>query len=75
MATVLKLRKIGNSVGFSFPSEELARLNLSAGDEVFLISETDGVRVQAYDPDFEKKVRVYEAGAKQYRNALRELAK
>ena len=75
MAISLKLRKIGNSVGFTLPSEELARLSLAAGDEVFLISEPDGVRIEAYDPEFAKKMRVYEAGAKQYRNALRELAK
>lgn len=75
MATVLKLRKIGNSVGFTLPSEELARLNLGAGDEVFLVPEADGLRIEAYDPDFAKKMRVFEAGAKQYRNALRELAK
>jgi len=75
MTVALKLRKIGNSVGFTLPSDELARLKLAAGDEVFLISEPDGIRVQAYDPDFAKKMRVYEVGAKQYRNALRELAK
>ncbi len=75
MAIVLKLRKIGNSVGFTVPSEELARLNLGAGDEVYLTPERDGMRIEAYDPDFAKKLRVYEAGAKQYRNALRELAK
>lgn len=74
MATSLKLRKIGNSVGITIPSEVLARLHLKAGDEVFLVREKDGFSVQAYDPDFAKKVRIYEAGAKQYRNALRKLA-
>jgi putative addiction module antidote len=75
MAATLELRKIGNSEGFTLPSEELARLKLGAGDEVFLISEPDGLRIESYDPEFAKEVRVYEAGAKQYRNALRELAR
>lgn len=75
MATVLKLRKIGNSVGITVPAEELSRLNLAAGDEVYLVREADGLRIEVYDPEFARKVRVFEAGAKQFRNALSELSR
>ena len=75
MVSVLKLRKIGNSVGLTIPSEELARLNLGAGDEVYLTAEQDGVRIQAYNPDFAEQMEAYEVGARQYRNTLRELSK
>ena len=75
MAVVLKLRKIDNSVGFTLPREELTRLNLDVGDEVFLVPEDGGLRIEVYDPEFAKKVKVMRAGAKQYRNALRELGR
>jgi len=73
--TTLKLTKIGNSVGAIFPREVLARLNVAAGDVVYLTETPDGLRVTPYDPDFATHMNAAEAVMKKRRAVLRELAK
>ena len=73
--TVLKLTKIGNSVGAIFPKEVLARMHVDAGDIVYLTETADGVRVTPYDPDFATQMQVAEGVMKKRRAVLRELAK
>ena len=75
MAAKLKVRKIGSSQGVIIPKEELARLRVSEGDELYMVSDADGLRLQPYDPEFEEQMEAYESVARQYRNAFRELAK
>lgn len=75
MTAVLKVRKIGSSHGVIIPKEELNRLRVSEGDALYMVAESDGLWLQPYDPDFEEQMEAYESFAKQYRNALRELAK
>lgn len=72
---MLKLTKIGNSVGVVLPKDVLARLNVDAGDVVYLTDSPDGVRVTPYNPDFERQMAVAEKVMKKRRSALRELAK
>jgi putative addiction module antidote len=71
----LTVRKIGNSLGVILPQETLAALKLGEGDSLILTESPDGYRVNAYDPEFERKMAIVEEGMRQYRNALRELAK
>lgn len=74
--TSVKIRQIGNSLGVVLPKETLARLNVQAGDTLFLIEAADGsVRITPYDPAFENQMKAAREGMAQYRNALRELAK
>lgn len=73
--TKLKVRKIGNSLGVILPVEELKRLNVGEGDELHVVETKDGVELTAYDPDFDEAMAVFEEGRKNYRNALRRLAK
>ena len=73
--TVLKLTKIGNSVGAIFPREVLARMHVDAGDVVYLTETPDGVRVTPYDPEFAQQMEVAERIMKKRRAVLRELAK
>ncbi len=73
--TTLKLTKIGNSVGAIFPKEVLARMNVDAGDIVYLTEAPDGVRVTPYNPDFAAHMKVAERVMKKRRAVLRELAK
>ncbi len=74
MAKKIVLRQMGGSIGATIPKEIAERFHLTKGDEVFL-SETDkGILITPYDPNFEKAMAVYEKGAKEYRNALRELS-
>jgi putative addiction module antidote len=70
----ITVRKIGNSLGVILPAEAAATLGVVEGDRLFLTEAPDGLRVTAYDPEFERKMRVAENGMRRYRNALRELA-
>ena len=49
----IKLRKIGNSLGSTFPKEVLDRLGLKEGDKMHLVVTADGIKLVPYDPNFE----------------------
>ena len=69
------VRKIGNSLGVILPAEATTSLRVLEGDKLFLTDSPDGYRITAYDPDFAAQVEVASEGMRQYRRALRELAK
>lgn len=69
------IRQIGNSLGTTFPKEMLDRMHLGEGDKVYIIETSQGLLVTPYDPGFAEAMEVYQEGAANYRNALRELAK
>lgn len=72
----LEIKKIGNSTGIILPKELLARLKLDQGDWVYVSEAADGgVKLNRYDPNFEKGMDIAEKAIKTYRNALAELAK
>jgi putative addiction module antidote len=73
--TTRKLTKIGNSLGFTLPKEQLARLGLSEGDAVYVSETRDGLLLSPYDPEFEQQTKAAESVLRRYRNAFRELAK
>ncbi len=73
--TKLKVRRIGNSLGAILPGELLTRLRVGEGDEVFAVEVEGGVKLTAFDPDFDAAVSAFEEGRRKYRNALRKLAK
>ena len=70
----IKLRKVGNSIGTTFPKEILDKFNLREGDTLSLIVMEDGIKLMTYDPNFAKVMEAYKQGASQYRNAMRQLA-
>lgn len=70
----LKVRRIGNSLGAILPTDVLKHLRVGEGDEIFVIEEKDGVKLTAYDPDFDDALAAFEAGRRKYRDALRKLA-
>ncbi|WP_375494037.1 AbrB/MazE/SpoVT family DNA-binding domain-containing protein [uncultured Nostoc sp.] len=70
----IKLRKIGNSLGITFPKEVLDKFSLGEGDILTLMVMEDGIKLMVYDPNFDQVMEVYKQGASQYRNALRQLA-
>ncbi|WP_197076421.1 AbrB/MazE/SpoVT family DNA-binding domain-containing protein [Luteimonas sp. FCS-9] len=72
---MLKLTRIGNSVGVVLPKDILSRLNLEAGDALYLSESPDGYRLSPYDPEFERQMEVARKVMKRRRAALRELAK
>ena len=75
MVAVMKLRKIGGSLGVIIPKDELARLRVEEGDDLYGIPYEGGLQIQPFDPSFERKLKAFEHTRKRYRNALRELAK
>ncbi|MFP5345037.1 MAG: AbrB/MazE/SpoVT family DNA-binding domain-containing protein [Gammaproteobacteria bacterium] len=71
----LKITTIGNSAGVILPKEALAKLHTEKGDQVFLVETPNGYEITAYDPDFERQMKLGKQVMRRYRNALRELAK
>jgi len=70
-----KIVKIGNSHGLILPKDVLARLNVSAGDNLFLIEGPGGYRLTPYDSEFEEQMAIAKDIMKRDRDILRELAK
>ena len=75
MATTLKLRKIGNSVGVVLPKEVLAALDAKEGDEVSITETPNGIQLNKPDTEFEEHMKLVEDIMKRYPNTLRALAK
>jgi putative addiction module antidote len=79
MVLELKLRKVGNSMGFVLPKEAMAKLNLQEGDSICLTDAPDGgLRMTAVSEGYEAFVEQMHAAEnviRRYRNTLRELAK
>ncbi|MEE3716529.1 AbrB/MazE/SpoVT family DNA-binding domain-containing protein [Tumidithrix elongata RA019] len=70
----LKIRKVGNSLGTTFPKEIVSKFNLAEGDTLFVTETHDGICLTPYDPDFEAAMQAFDVTRKKYRNALRQLA-
>jgi putative addiction module antidote len=75
MSKAMKLRKIGGSVGVIIPKEELQRMNVDEGDELYGVADEKGLYLTPLDPEFARKVKAFERTRKRYRNALNELGK
>jgi putative addiction module antidote len=73
---LLKVRKIGNSLGVVLPKEAVSRLRAGEGDCLFLIEGPNGAyQLTPYDPSFEAKMERTEEIIGRYRNTLHVLAK
>jgi putative addiction module antidote len=72
---VLKVRKVGNSVGVLLPQEVTSALKVDEGDTLFLTEAKDGFRLTPYHPDFERQMQVAQRVMRRNRNVLRALAK
>lgn len=73
--TKLKIRNVGNSLGVVLPKELIARLRVSKGDQLFVQETVDGLRLTAYDPEFEKQMEIAKKVMQEDRDALRALSK
>jgi antitoxin MazE len=74
MPKKITVRKMGGSLGATFPKEMTDRLQLRDGDSLYAIETEKGVLLTPYDPAFDRAMELYQRGARKYRNALRELA-
>ncbi len=71
----LKIRRVGNSRGVVLPAPLLDELGLTEGDQLFATRTPDGLLLSPYDPTLARAVELFEEGRRQYRTALRELAR
>lgn len=53
----------------------LERYRLAEEDRVHLVETDDGILITPYDPLFSEAMKIYAEGSKEYRNAMREIAK
>jgi putative addiction module antidote len=75
MATAIKIRKVGNSLGVLLPKDVVDSLGVVEGDELFAIRTPDGIRLTPYDPDFAAAIESNRDYMRRHRDALHELAK
>ncbi len=73
--TTIKIRGIGNSLGVVLPKELIARLRVSKGDKLFVQETVDGIRLTAYDPEFQQQMEIAQMVMREDRDALRALSK
>ncbi len=75
MATVIRVRKVGNSLGVILAKDVVDALGVTEGDQLFAVRTPDGIRLTAYDPDFARAVESNRDYMRRHKDALRELAK
>ena len=72
----LTVHKVGDSLDLRLPRDAVNALRVSEGDVVYLTETTKrGYRITLSNPELERQVKFAEKGMKQFRDALRELAK
>lgn len=71
----LKVTTVGNSTGVVLPKEVLAKMHIEKGDNLYLTPTPNGFEITPYNPEFAKEMDTAREVMKQYRHALRELAK
>jgi putative addiction module antidote len=75
MAAVVKVRKVGNSLGVILTKDVVDALGVAEGDELFAIRTPDGIRLTPYSPDFAAAIESTRDYMRRHRDALNELAK
>jgi len=75
MVKRIAIRRAGGSVTGTIPKDMADRYHMAPGEDGFAVETDRGVLLTTYDPTFEKAMRLYEKTARNFRNALRELAK
>ena len=71
----ITFRKIGNSIGATFPKEVVEAAGVTEKSTWHVVQTSEGLLLKPYDEAFERGMAAYRRGAERYKNALRELAK
>ena len=71
----VKITQVGNSMGILLPKEALNRLNSAKGDTLYLVEGPEGYTLTPYNQNFDEQMTAANKVMKNYRNALRKLAK
>jgi len=75
MAAMVKVRKVGNSLGVILTKDVVESLGVAEGDELFAIRTPEGIRLTPFDPDFATAIESTREYMRRHRDALHELAK
>ncbi|HZY62447.1 MAG TPA: AbrB/MazE/SpoVT family DNA-binding domain-containing protein [Edaphobacter sp.] len=75
MASAVKITTIGNSAGIILPKEVLAKLNVTKGDNLYLVDTPEGITLSPYDQDFADEMEAARRVMKKHRDVLHRLAK
>ncbi|MBC8167888.1 MAG: AbrB/MazE/SpoVT family DNA-binding domain-containing protein [Bryobacteraceae bacterium] len=75
MATELKVRKIGSSLGVILPKSIIDKLRIEEGASLSATETPDGIQLSPYDPEFGAALDTFRRFRTRYRDALRELSK
>lgn len=69
------MRRAGGSVAVTLPKQMANRLGLVAGDSVLAVETERGILLIPCDPSVEEALDIAARAARNYRNALRALAR
>jgi putative addiction module antidote len=75
MAAVVKIRKVGNSLGVILTKDVVESLGVAEGDELYAVRSLEGIKLTPFDPDFAKAIESTRDYMRRHKNALHELAK
>lgn len=75
MTQVVKLKKIGGSLGAILPKDVLQRQNFEAGTELFVTETEDGILLSIADPETKAAMAAFAEGLRENHVALAALAK
>ena len=75
MTETTKVRRFGGSLGFIIPKPVADAMALHEGDDLFISSTAEGLRVTPYDPDFAAAMEDAREFMRSPRNAFHELSK
>lgn len=70
----LKITTVGNSAGVVLPKDLLVRLRLEKGDSLYVTEVPGGIKLEPWDPEFERQMVVAEKVMHEDRDLLRRLA-
>lgn len=74
MSHVLKIRRVGGSLGAIFPKELLEEMQIGEGQELMVLRSGRDFTLVPRNSDREKVQQAFEQFEKQYHNTLRRLA-
>ncbi|MBO1076876.1 AbrB/MazE/SpoVT family DNA-binding domain-containing protein [Roseomonas marmotae] len=73
--SVVTVRKQGNSVGITFPSETRIRMGFEVGQDLTLVELADGVKLVKRNLKLERQLQLAREVLREQADALQELAK
>lgn len=74
--SLLRIKKIGNSLGLILPKDLLARLRLKEGDKLYVVEQTErGIKLSPYDPKHAKAMEIARRSFRKYADTYKALAK